>query len=273
VVLERSFAFPGEVLRRMAAESVTVFPAVPTIVRILGSLKNPRQYDLSAMRSVASAGTGLSADEVRLLDAWFPQARIYSTYGLAECGRCTCLPPTDIAEKHWSVGVAVPGMTVQLVDRDGRVALPGAPGELVVSGAAVTSGYWNRPAETARKLEAGSQLLHTGAVFTCDDEGYLHFVRRLDGVLECRGERVAPGEIEAVVLALGGVRAAAAVGVPDAMLGEAVKVFVVPEVGATITAQDVLRACIDKLENHKVPKFIEITSALPRNTIGRGAPQ
>jgi acyl-CoA synthetase (AMP-forming)/AMP-acid ligase II len=263
VVLERSFAFPGEVLGRMAAERVTVFPAVPTMIRILGSLKDPRRYELSAVRAVASAGAGLSADEVRLLETWFPQARIHSTYGLAECGRCACLPPGDVAEKYGSVGLALPGITLQVVDEAGGMAPAGVPGELVVSGAAVTSGYWNRPAETARKLEPKAQRLHTGALFTRDHEGYLHFVRRLDGMLECRGERVAPAEIEAVVLAIDGVRAAAAVGMPDATLGVAVKVFVVPEPGATLTARDVLRACVDKLENHRVPKFVEITSALP----------
>jgi acyl-CoA synthetase (AMP-forming)/AMP-acid ligase II len=266
VVLERSFAFPGEVLGRMAAERVTVFPAVPTVIRILGSLKDPRRYDLCAVRAVASAGAGLSADELRLLGTWFPQARIHSTYGLPECGRCACLPPADVAEKYGRIGLALPGMTLQVVDEAGRVAPAGVPGELVVSGAAVMSGYWNRPAETARKLESGARRLHTGALFTRDDEGYLHFVRRLDGMLECRGERVAPAEIEAVVLAIDGVREAAAVGMPDAMLGEAVKVFVVPEPGATLSAHDVLRACIDKLENHRVPKFVEITSALPRTS-------
>jgi acyl-CoA synthetase (AMP-forming)/AMP-acid ligase II len=266
VVLERSFAFPGEALGRMAAERVTVFPAVPTVIRILGSLKDPRRYDLCAVRAVASAGAGLSADELRLLGTWFPQARIHSMYGLPECGRCACLPPADVAEKYGSVGLALPGMTLQVVDEAGRVAPAGVPGELVVSGAAVMSGYWNRPAETALRLESGARRLHTGALFTRDDEGYLHFVRRLDGMLECRGERVAPAEIEAVVLAIDGVREAAAVGMPDAMLGEAVKVFVVPEPGATLSPHDVLRACTDKLENHRVPKFVEITSALPRTS-------
>jgi acyl-CoA synthetase (AMP-forming)/AMP-acid ligase II len=267
LVLERSFAFPGEVLRRMAAERVTAFPAVPAILGILASLKKPGQYDLSAVRTVASAGAGLPTDAIELLGRWFPRARVYSTYGMSECGRCAYLPPADVARKAGSVGIEMPGMALRIVDSDGLEAASGVAGELVVSGAAVMSGYWEKPVETARALAAdrenGSQVLATGAGFRRDDEGYLYFVSRLDGLLECRGERVAPREIEAVVRSVDGVREAAVVGVPDAVLGAAVKVFVVLEPGAAVTDKDVLRACVGKLENHMVPKFVEITSELP----------
>jgi acyl-CoA synthetase (AMP-forming)/AMP-acid ligase II len=271
VVLERSFAFPGEALRRMAAESVTAFFAVPAIFGILASLKDPRQYDLSALRRVVSAGAGLSADAVRLLGTWFPDARIYSTHGVPECGRCVCLPPADAERKAGSVGLPLPGIELDLVDEQGRKVAAGVPGELRVSGAAVMTGYWGKPAETARTLSAGkepgSRVLRTGAVFSRDADSYFHFVRRADGLLECRGERVAPTEIEAVVLAIPGVREAAAAGVPDATLGEAIKVFVVLEPGAALTGREVLRACIEKLENHRVPRFVEITAALPPDIV------
>jgi acyl-coenzyme A synthetase/AMP-(fatty) acid ligase len=115
----------------------------------------------------------------------------------------------------------------------------------------------------------GERVLYTGDYCTMDDEGYLYFVGRMDDMIKTRGEKVAPKEIEAVLFNLEGVREAAVIGVPDALLGQAIKAFVVLEQGVAITEKDVQRHCREKLENFVVPKYIEFVPNLPKTATGK----
>jgi amino acid adenylation domain-containing protein len=273
LVLERSFDLPGQVLNRVAAEKVTVLPGVPTMFALLARLGNPARWDLSSIRIVTSTGAALGSEQIAWLLAAFPLARVFSMYGLTECKRCTYLPPEDIARKPGSVGIAIPGTEIWLVDRDDRVLGPGEVGELVVSGPTVMAGYWHRPAETARRLRpdrrAGEVVLYTGDLCRMDDEGYLYFVSRLDDVIKTCGEKVAPAEVEAVLRALTGVLDAAVVGVPDDILGHAVKAFVVTDGETPVTPAALRAACRELLEPFMVPRTIELVDALPRTGNGK----
>ena len=108
-------------------------------------------------------------------------------------------------------------------------------GELVIRGAHVMKGYWEKPEATARALRPGplpgERVLHTGDLFRTDEEGFLYFVGRKDDIIKSRGEKVAPKEVENVIYALPGVAEAAVIGVPDPILGQAIKAFVAPEPG------------------------------------------
>jgi acyl-coenzyme A synthetase/AMP-(fatty) acid ligase len=194
-------------------------------------------------------------------------------YGLTECKRCTYLPPEDVTRKPDSVGVAIPGTEIWLVDRNDRVVGPGEVGELVVSGPTVMAGYWNRPAETARRLRPGRYseevVLYTGDLCRMDDEGYLYFVSRLDDIIKTCGEKVAPAEVEAVLRSLPGVLDAAVVGVPDEIAGHAVKAFVVLDRDTTMTAAALRAACRERLEPFMVPRTVELVDELPRTTNGK----
>lgn len=273
LVLERSFTYPAEVLNRVVQEKVTGFPGVPTIFAILGGLRNIDQYDFSNIRYVTNTAAALSLKNIEMIRKTFPDAKLFSMYGLTECKRCTYLPPADLDRKPLSVGVAIPNTELWIVnDRDEKVPA-GEVGQLVIRGATVMRGYWEKPEETARKLRPGplpgEMVLYTGDYCKLDEEGYLYFVGRMDDIIKSRGEKVAPKEVENAIVDISGVREAAVIGVADDILGQAVKAFVVLDEGATVTERDILSQCSRRLENFMVPKFVEIVAELPKTTTGK----
>jgi acyl-CoA synthetase (AMP-forming)/AMP-acid ligase II len=199
--------------------------------------------------------------------------RRFSRYGLTECKRCTYLPPEDLDRKPDSVGIAIPNTELWIEDDHGRRSGPGEIGQLVIRGSTVMRGYWNKPEVTATKLAPGpipgELVLHTGDLCRMDDEGYLYFVGRMDDIIKSRGEKVAPKEVENVIYALPGVREVAVVGIPDPILGHAVKAFVVISEGHSLDAADVVTHCRERLEPFMVPKVVEFRSSLPKNDNGK----
>jgi len=273
LVLERSFTYPAEVLQRVVDEKVTGFPGVPTIFAILGGLRNLERYDFSNVRYVSNTAAALSTKHIDLIRQTFPLAKVFSMYGLTECKRCTYLPPADIDRKPLSVGIAIPNTELWIVnDKDEKLG-PGEVGQLVIRGATVMRGYWEKPEETARKLRPGplpgEMVLYTGDYCKLDEEGYLYFVGRMDDIIKSRGEKVAPKEVENVIVNIAGVKEVAVIGVPDAILGQAVKAVVVLEDGWSLTERDILAECQRRLENFMVPKFVEFTFELPKTTTGK----
>jgi amino acid adenylation domain-containing protein len=268
LVLERSFDLPGQVLNRIVAERVTVLPGVPTLFAMLARLQLVR-WELASIRMVTSTAAALGLAQIRWLQDSFPQAQIFSMYGLTECKRCTYLPPADLARKPGSVGIAIPGNELWLVDERDRVLGPNEVGELVVRGPTVMVGYWRRPEATARRLRlvAGERVLYTGDLCRMDEEGYLYFVSRKDDVIKSRGEKVAPAEVEAVLRSLPGVLEAAVIGVPDELLGQAIRAFVTVHASADVPA--LRRACRERLEPFMVPREIVVVPELPRSANGK----
>jgi acyl-CoA synthetase (AMP-forming)/AMP-acid ligase II len=273
LVLERSFTFPAAVLEKVAVERVTGFPGVPTIFAVLAGMKSLSSFDLSSIRYVTNTAAALPVKHITMLRELFPTARIYSMYGLTECKRCTYLPPADIGRKPESVGIAIPNTELWLVDEHDRKLGPGEVGQLVIRGATVMKGYWEKPEATANKLRPGpvpgEQVLYTGDLCRLDDEGYLYFVGRMDDIIKSRGEKVAPKEVESALVAIPGVREAAVIGVPDDVLGQAVKAFVVLEPGIALDVRAIQRECQARLENFMVPKHVEIVPELPKGPTGK----
>ena len=273
LVLERSFTYPAEVLNRVVQEKVTGFPGVPTIFAILGGLRNIDQYDFSSIRYVTNTAAALSLKNIEMIRKTFPDAKLFSMYGLTECKRCTYLPPADLDRKPLSVGVAIPNTELWIVNEHDEKVPAGEVGQLVIRGATVMRGYWEKPEETARKLRPGplpgEMVLYTGDFCKLDEEGYLYFVGRMDDIIKSRGEKVAPREVENAIVDISGVREAAVIGVADDILGQAVKAFVVLEDGSTVTDREILHQCSKRLENFMVPKFVEIVAELPKTTTGK----
>lgn len=272
VVLEKSFAFPHVVLSLMAREKVTGFPIVPTIAAILLQT-DVSPYDLSSLRYVTNAAAALPVDHIRRLRQLFSQAQLFSMYGLTECKRVSYLPPDQLDVRPDSVGRGMPNAEVYVVDDAGQRVPPGVVGELVVRGANVMKGYWELPEETARRLKPGpvpnEMVLHTGDLFRADDEGYLYFVGRKEDIIKSRGEKVAPREVENVLASHAAVAESAVLGVPDPLLGEAVKALVVLRAGCSVSESDLLRHCAAHLEDFMVPRHIEIRDSLPKSGNGK----
>jgi amino acid adenylation domain-containing protein len=273
LVLERSFAYPAEVLSVAAQEGVTGFPGVPTMFAVLGEMQSLASYDLSCVRYVTNTAAALGAKHITTIREMFPRARVYSMYGLTECKRCTYLAPEDLDRKPDSVGVAIPNTELWIVDDEDRRVGPGVVGQLVIRGATVMRGYWEKPEATARKLRPGplpgEVVLYTGDLCKLDEDGYLYFVARMDDVIKSRGEKVAPKEVESAILAIDGVKETAVIGVPDELLGQAVKAFVVLQRGATLSVHQIVHECQARLEALMVPKYVEIVSDLPKTTTGK----
>jgi len=271
LVLERSFAYPAAILKKMAAERVTGFPGVPTIFAILLQM-DLSPYDLSHLRYITNTAAALPPSHITEIRHKFPWATLYSMYGLTETKRTLYLPPEQLDVRPGSVGVAIPGTEVWIENEEGERAGPGEIGELVIRGSHVMRGYWENPEATAERYRPGptpgERILYSGDLFQMDEEGYLYFVSRKDDIIKSRGEKVSPKEIENVLYGLQGVIEAAVIGVPDPILGQAIKAFVVLE-DAGLTEKDILRHCRSHLEDIMVPQQVEIRDSLPKTSSGK----
>jgi amino acid adenylation domain-containing protein len=273
LLLERSFAYPAPVLKKMADEGATGFAGVPTMFSMLAEMKALEGATLPKVRYVTNTAAALTAKHIATLRRLLPNAKIYSMYGLTECKRCTWLPPEDLDRKPGSVGIAIPNTEMWIVDEAGSRVGPGVVGELVIRGGTVMKGYWGKPGATAERLRPGplpdEKVLYTGDLCRIDEDGYLYLVGRLDDVIKSRGEKVAPKEVETALMNIPGVREAAVIGVPDETLGAAVKAFVVLEEGAALTERELKKECQGRLESFMVPKFIAMVPSLPKTDTGK----
>lgn len=274
VILEKSFTYPYQIIDLIIKEKVTGFPLVPTISAILLQLKELSKYDFSNLRYITNTAQALPPKHILKLREIFPHVKIYSMYGLTECKRVSYLAPQEIDKRPSSVGKAMPNVEVFIVDEKGnRIIQPGQIGELVIRGANVMKGYWNQPELTSQRLKPssydGEKLLYSGDYFKMDEEGYLYFICRKDDIIKTAGEMVSPKEVENVLYEIDDVVEAAVVGVPDEILGNAVKAFVVLRSDSPLTEKDVILHCQKCLEGFMVPKFIEFQRELPKTTTGK----
>ena len=272
VVLEKSFMFPYKVLEKIDQEQVTGFPIVPTMVALLLQL-DLSKFQFRQLRYMSNTAAALPVTYIQKLQNLLPHVQIYSMYGLTECKRVSYLPPDYLSIKPTSVGIPMSNEEVFVVDENGHEVGPDIVGELVVRGANVMQGYWNSPEETARTFRPGryrgETLLYTGDLFKRDNDGFLYFVGRKDDMIKTKGERVSPKEIENILCGLEGVSEVAAIGVPDNIFGQAIKVFIVANKNATITTEDIMRFCTKNLESFLLPKYIEFILSMPKTTSGK----
>lgn len=273
MVLEKSFGFLHHVLQRVVEEQITGLPVVPTMVAMLLRMDDLSKYDLSSLRYITNTAAALPAQHIKQLRELFPGVRIFSMYGLTECKRVSYLAPGELDQRPDSVGTAMPNCETVILDEQGHACRPGEIGELIIRGANVMQGYWQDPVKTARTYGNGpypaARELRSGDLFRMDDEGFLYFVGRRDDMLKSQGERISPKEIETTICDLTAVAEAAVVGVPDEILGQAIKAVVVPKAGSSLEERDVLRHCRTRLEGFMIPKIVEIVADLPRTPNGK----
>lgn len=271
LVLEKGFAFPAAILKRMETERVTGFPGVPTVFSLLLNM-DLSKYDLSNLRYLSNTAAALPTSHIQEIRKAFPQAKLFSMYGLTETKRTLYLPPEELDRRPGSVGIAIPGTEVWLEDEQGNRLGPRQVGELVIRGRHVMRGYWRDERLTAERFRPGSlpgeRVCYSGDLFEMDEEGFFYFVARKDDIIKSRGEKVSPREVENVLYQIPGVVLAAVIGIPDAVLGQAVKAFVVPAT-AELTEKEILRYCREHLEDYMLPKTVEIVSDLPKTASGK----
>lgn len=273
LVLERSFTYPAQVFRVMNSEAVTVFPGVPTVYAMLLSLHEKQPLEFPAIRRVTNTAAALPTSFNTRLREIFPNALVYRMYGLTECKRVSYLPPAEIDSKPNSVGIAIPGTEVMVLNDSGERVKAGETGKLFVRGAHVMLGYWNQPDLTAHMLKPGpspgERMLCTHDLFTVDGEGYLYFVGRSDDIIKTRGEKVSPVEVENVMFGIEGIREVAVVGIPDEVLGQAIRAYVVLQPESKLSEKQIRAICMTRMENFMVPKEVVLTAELPKTVTGK----
>ncbi len=273
IVLERSMLFPLELIKKIESEKVTGFPIVPTLLVMLLKMETLKNYDLSSLRYISNTGAALPVEHIKTFRNLFPDVKIYSMFGLTECKRIAYLPPEDIDRKPGSVGKAMPNCEVFILDENGNQVKPSEVGELVVRGSNVMKGYWNAEELTNKYYRDGwhqrEKLLYTGDFFYQDEEGYLYFVGRKDDMIKTKGERVSPKELENILCSMDGISEAAVIGVPDELLGQAIKAFIVKSKDSSITEKDILRYCSNNVEIFMIPKYVVFTDSLPKSPNGK----
>lgn len=268
VFLDNRMAFPRTVLETLAAEGCTGFAGVPLTFEMIR-----RQVDVSTigfprLRYITQAGGAMAPATIAWARRAFRPARLCVMYGQTEAtARLSYLPPERAEDKVGSIGIAIPGVELQVVDQRGRELPVGEVGEIVARGPNVTPGYLDEPAETATILRDG--WLWTGDLAHRDADGFFYHCGRAKEILKIGGHRVSPIEIEEVIARHPDVAEAAVFGVKDDLMGEVPAAVVVPRPGAKLGEGDLLRFCRERLPAYRVPVRFTLVDALPRNESGK----
>ena len=273
LVLEKRFGFPYQVIEIIKREKITGLPFVPTMFAIILQLENLQKENMESVRYITNTAAALPPAFIPRLRAAFPNARIFSMYGLTECKRVSYLPPDMIEKKPNSVGIPMPNLEVWIEDNNGNRMEPGQIGELVVRGASVMQGYWNDLETTAKVLKKGiypwENVLLTGDLFKMDDDGYLYFMGRKDDIIKSRGERVSPREIEDVLYGMDEILNARVTGEPHDIFGQIIKSEIIIKDGFALDEKQVKAHCKRHLEDLMIPQIIKFVKTLPMSTSGK----
>ena len=269
VVVDNRFMYPETVLQRMIETKCTGFAGVPSHFQILLRSSSFKRKQFPDLRHVQQAGGCLAPTFIRELKETLPKAQIFIMYGQTEAtARLSCLPPAVLDAKLGSIGKGIPGVKLRVMDEQGREVRPGEVGEIIAEGPNVAMGYWQEPEESAAVFRNGS--LYTGDLARVDEDGFIYIVDRAKDFLKCRGEKISCRQIEEVLLECGELVEAAVVGIPDDVLGEAVKVFVVPTNSeADGLVERLMSFCRTRLAAHHLPKQVVVHRALPKNSAGK----
>ena len=224
------------------------------------------KLDFSSLRMTLGGGMAVQR---AVAERWkkVTGCTLSEAYGLTETSPAVCINPLDLAEYNGSIGLPVSSTDVCIRDDDGAFLAVGEIGELCVRGPQVMKGYWNRPEETAKIIDAQGWL-HTGDIARMDEQGFFYIVDRKKDMILVSGFNVYPNEIEEVAAMHPGVLECAAIGVPDAHSGEAVKIFVVKKDPA-LTEADLKAHCAANLTNYTRPRYIEFRNELPKSNVGK----
>lgn len=267
VVLSR-FLYPEAVLDALESHACTGLAGVPSVYQTLLRNTSFPHRKFKSLRKIQQAGGKLPDVLIKELQAATPQARLYIMYGQTEAtARLSYLPPEMLETKLGSIGRGIPGVTLQVVDEAGLAVKPGQVGEIVARGDNISPGYLDEPEITAQKFKEGA--LYTGDLATVDEDGFIYIVDRKDDFIKSYGHRVSSHEIEAGVLDLPEVVAAAAVGLPDLVRGEAIRVYVTLRTDSALTPEAIIAHCRQGMALHMVPHEVVILKNLPLNENGK----
>ena len=256
---------PGFV-KEMGKHRFTAFTGVNTLFNALLNSADFAKLDFSALR--LTLGGGMAVQKA-VAERWkqVTGVPLIEAYGLTETSPAATMNPLDLPEYNGAIGLPIPSTELVLRDDEGLHVPLGQPGEICIRGPQVMAGYWKRPDETANVLDTDGWLA-TGDIGVMDDRGFVRIVDRKKDMILVSGFNVYPNEIESVVVMHPGVLECAAIGVPDAKSGEAVKLFVVRK-DETLTSEALLAHCRENLTGYKCPREVEFRAELPKSNVGK----
>lgn len=271
IALNNSFIFLGGIIRDLNQYKCTGFAGVPSHYQIL--LRKSKSFVTTAfphLRYVTQAGGKLPAAFILEFTQAFPHILFYVMYGQTEAtARLSYLSPEKVHEKRGSIGKAIPGIILKIINEDGFEVKPGEAGEIIAHGENIMKGYYKDEVLTASTIRDG--WLHTGDIATRDEEGYIFIVSRKKEILKVGGKRISPKEIEEVILMLPAVIDCTITGMEDPLLGEAIQATIVltDEGKKTLGEKEILDHCHRNLAMYKVPSKIVFEDALKMNATGK----
>ena len=267
IVIDNRFAFPVAVLKTMEDQEVTCFAGVPSTFSILLRKTDVTRRRFPHLRLVTQAGGPMAPALQQEVVRTFSPARLYIMYGSTEASpRLTYLDPDLLPEKWGSIGRAIPNVEVIIADENGNRLPPRTTGELAARGSNIMLGYWKDPDGTAAVLRHGYYF--TGDLGYKDEDGCIFLTGRAREIIKTGGNRVSAKQIEEHIVAMTEVVEVAVIGVPDEILGEAIKAFIVVR-DASLTEYHVRAHLRRHLAPFQQPKFIEFTGSLPKNQAGK----
>ncbi|MFO8057196.1 MAG: long-chain-fatty-acid--CoA ligase, partial [bacterium] len=249
------------------AERPEFFSAVPKVYKILLEAKDTvKQHDLSSLRFGICGAAPMPVETINQFEKEFG-IEILEGYGLTEATVASTLHRRGGKKKVGSIGQALEGQEVAIMDPEGNLLGPGEVGEIVIRGPSVMQQYYGKDEETKETLKDG--WLHTGDMGKMDEDGFFFVVDREKDMIIKGGENIYPKEIEDVISQIPNVHDVAVIGVPDEMSGEDVKAFVVPKIGTELSEDEILEHCENNLAEFKVPKEVEFVLGIPASAIGK----
>ena len=260
-----NYASAAALINEIHDERITALAGVPTMWMQLAAARW-RTSPPAALRYITNSGGALHAATIRALQALLPETRIFCMYGLTEAFRSTYLDPAELPRRIGSIGKAVPGQQVVVLDAAGRECAADEVGELVHRGSFVAQGYWNDGALTQRRfrpwpnVEGNTEMaVWSGDLARRDADGFLWFIGRHDDQIKISGVRVSPTEIEQVAAEVPGVTMCVAVGVADELLGQRIVLYV------TAAASSQTEVLTDRIREHcrrQLPNYAAISAVI-----------
>jgi amino acid adenylation domain-containing protein len=276
LVVERS-PVPARIVRALAESEVSVLAAVPPLWLQLLNADSFRSTPIDSLRLMTNSGGKLPQSAVSALRECQPQAGLVLMYGLTEAFRSTYLPADQVDEKSTSIGRAIPGAEILVLDDDLMPCAPGETGQLVHRGPTVALGYWGDPEATARVYRPNplrppgapdaERVVFSGDLVYRDEDGDLFFVGRNDALIKTLGYRVSPDEVAEVLHASGQIVEAVVGSEPDEVLGARIVAYVVLRSEGSLERVEAFAA--KELPRYMRPSRIEVRSELPRTTSGK----
>ncbi len=268
LILENSMLYPQKVVSLMAEKNVTGFSGVPSTFNLLLSRITLSEFNLKSIRYMTQAGGPMAPANIKRLKQELPDISFYVMYGQTEASaRLSYLPPDKLEQNMGSIGVAIPGVQLEIMNDKNEAVDANVTGEIYARGGNIMLGYWKDPEITSQVMHDG--WLKTGDLAYKDENDFLYIVGRTSEMIKSGAHRISPTDIEEVILELDSVEEVAVVGINDDLLGQIIKAVIVKSPGTELKKIQVMHHCKTNLANYKIPKHIEFADEIPRTASGK----